>query len=224
MSSDKKTRFQMTPVRTVILYFIVLVLVLTAIGLMDMAGYKMISYGVTFALFGMLVCSLLILAIWAIARRIQGKILRYLVIGLGSVFIFGVAMVLMNFFSFMQLSSMPREYAQLESPSGKKAVVFQLHSFDEDRINARVQKRVAAGEDELEEDEIYYSDLGFRYSAYPKKLLFFYDSRADVSGELEIGVNSQAKLMHEWIDDNSLRLYIENPEIADGGEWHLNMK
>ena len=72
-------------------------------------------------------------------------------------------------------------------------------------------------EDELPE-EVAARILGFEYTAYPKAAGIFINQRADVEGVIYKGYSSEAKILYEWLDAATLRIYLENPEVGDSGE------
>ena len=53
---------------------------------------------------------------------------------------------------------------------------------------------------------------------------FFYNSKKSGDGKLEIGCTSSAQLMYEWTGENTLHLFIENPERGDGGEHSITLE
>ena len=69
-----------------------------------------------------------------------------------------------------------------------------------------------------------YEELGFSYAAYPKAAVFFYNSKELGEGNLEIGCTSAAQLMYEWTDDDTLHLYVDNPENGDGGDYSITLE
>ena len=87
------------------------------------------------------------------------------------------------------------------------------------RMDARQAEYDAAHPDETHEEGDYgYDSYGYEYTAYPKVLGFFYKKNADTEGAIYRGVSSEAKLMYEWTDENTLRFYLEDPQTADEGE------
>ena len=114
------------------------------------------------------------------------------------------------------------------------------------RMNARVEylngKAAANGETEANPDaetaanseaavdaavalESYPMEAyGYVYLALPKKMGIFYTSNVVVEGEIYRGDASESGLFFEWLDDDTVRFYLENPEPGDEGEMilHLN--
>lgn len=112
------------------------------------------------------------------------------------------------------------------------------------RMNARVEylngKAAANGETEAAPDaqtaanpeatveaavalESYpYEAYGHVYLALPKKGIF-YTSNVEVEGEIYRGESSKSGLFFEWLDDNTVRFYLENAEPGDEGEMTLHL-
>lgn len=191
---------------------LVLMLALTAIGVMGMLGYPLIEFAVVFILFGLLITLCLgALAVW-LTRKIRKKGARLLIGTAGALAVSTLALLMIVFFSFVGSFYMPEQYTLLESESGRKVVVMRRISQEHaiERSNARMDG----------ESAIHYDDLGYQYQIYPVFSKFFYNSKQSAEGSLEIGCASQAQLMHSW-DGDSLRLYIGNPEEFDSGELIL---
>ena len=90
----------------------------------------------------------------------------------------------------------------------------------QERMNARrdaIQSQPDA--EPLEnEDDYPAGSFGYVYRAYPTFAKFFYREKQPGEGEIYLGYESQARLLYQWNDDGSVRLYLENPEVADSGE------
>lgn len=78
----------------------------------------------------------------------------------------------------------------------------------------------AQGETSAEEEipDFPIEAYGYVYTAYPRALGFFYRPDADTEGVIYRGYSSEAKILYAWNDDGSVRIYLENPEVADSGE------
>ena len=63
---------------------------------------------------------------------------------------------------------------------------------------------------------------GYVFYAYPKKFGFFFDAMADIQGAIYRGSASKAEIKYEWTGEDSVRFYLENPEVGDEGELILN--
>jgi len=113
------------------------------------------------------------------------------------------------------------------------------------RMNARVEylnsKAAANGETEVAPDtetaadssdaveaavalESYpYEAYGHVYIALPKKAGIFYTSNVEIEGEIYRGEASESGLFFEWLDDTTVRFYLENPEPGDSGEMTVRL-
>jgi len=198
--------------RFFIIYFAILILLLTVLGIMRWLGYHLIESGVEYFLFGVLLCSALVALTFFIVKRFDTKWLKILIgcIGIGITFIAAMAMIMV--FSVMIEISLPGYYNSFTSPSGKTAVV--LRSYSAERVSERIEG----------EPQGSYEELGFSYEAYPKAAVFFYNSKEPGEGTLEIGCTSAAQLMYEWTDDGTLHLYVDNPENGDGGDYSITLE
>lgn len=201
------------------IYFLVLMLVLTFVGIMGSLGYEMIDASIKFVLFGLLVGSAMIGGAWWIVHRIWRKWLK-IVAGTGlTVLALAVILIMYLTLSFLLISATPLPYAKLGSPSGQNVVI--LRKFSNDAAMA-AQRMTAAGKDASNGPQCE-EDTGYIYMAYPTVMNLFYNKKTDVQGSLEIGYASSAELKYDWVDDNTLHMYIANPEPGDGGEYTLHL-
>lgn len=206
-----------------IAYFSLLVLILTGIGAMNWLGYRMADLSIQFALMGLLICSALIaLGVW-IAGRFMNRGVKVMVYSVCGILAFAAAAAMMFVYSMTTFSSMPVHYTTITSPSGRGAVVLRSISQNQDAADARRADRIAADPD-ANADEYALSDLAYAYSVHPRTAGLFYNMKVQGEGSLEIGCTSAAQLMYEWMDENTLRLYVENPEAQDGGELMLSLQ
>ena len=203
-----------------VIYFAALMLVLTFVGVMGSLGYEMIDSSVKFVLFGLLAGSAMIGGAWWLVKRIMRRWLKVLVGAAVTALVLAVFLGLYLALSFMLISVTPLPYAYIGSPSGKNTVILRQLSTDAQMVEARMQ---AAGLDPAEGPRTE-DDLGYRYTAYPTVMNFFYNKKADSQGAVEIGMASEATLHYEWIDDDTLRMTAENPQPGDGGECILSLK
>ena len=91
---------------------------------------------------------------------------------------------------------------------------------DEERIEARRTARLAA--DPESSAEIAVEDWGYNYYAFPKALGVFYRADAQTEGELHVGYASDATLMVEWLENESVaHFFLDNPGEQDGGDWYV---
>lgn len=202
-------------------YFVLLILLLTFVGIMDWFGYKMLDMTLEFAFFTLLICSALIALVVWILRRVMLSWVKAVIGSVAGLIILALAMGIMSMMSMMLLYNIPMHYTTLASPEGKEAVVLRLFSRDMKAANARAQERLV--ENPESDEEYVLDDLAYIYTAYPKTAAFFYDSKNPSQGNVEIGCASEAQLMYDWTDENTLRMYIENPETYDHGELVLNL-
>jgi len=201
-------------------YFVLLVVLLTFIGIMDWFGYKMLDMSLEFALFTLLLCSALVVPTVWIVRRVMRSWVKAVVACLAGFIILGLAMGIMSLMSMMMLYNIPMHYTSLTSPGGKTAVVMRLFSRDMEAADARARERRA---DAQADDEYVLGDLAYAYTAYPRIAKMFYDSKHPGQGSVEIGCESEGCLMYDWTDENTLHMYIEDPEPYDQGELTLNL-
>lgn len=195
------------------IYFAALILVLTGVGVMGWLGYRLLKESAVFLLFGVLICSALVALTVVLCKRIDRKWLRRLVATLGSALTIVVAVVLLVFFTIMSEFAVPAYYNSFESPGGRVAVVLREYSANEE---LRAQRPL------LNDDGSDF--LGLTYAAYPRVAGIFYDSRCPGEGALEIGLHSSAQLMYEWTDENTLHLFIRDPQPGDAGEHSLRLE
>lgn len=203
-------------------YFTLLVLLLTFIGIMDWFGYKMLDMTLEFAFFTLLICSAMVaFTVWVV-RRVLRSWIKAVIGSIAGIITLALAMGIMSMMSMMMLYNIPMHYTTLISPDGKEVVVLRLFSRNMDDADARAKMRRAA-DPESDAEEYVLEDLAYAYTAYPKIAAFFYDSRQPSQGSVEIGCNSEAQLMYEWMDGDTLRMYIEAPEAYDHGDLILNI-
>lgn len=203
-------------------YFALLILLLTFVGIMDRCGYKMLDITLEFAFFTLLVCSALIaLTVW-IVRRVMRSWLKAIIGSVAGIIIMALAMGMMGMMSMMLLYSIPMHYTTITSPGGQTVVVLRQFSRNMEAADARAAERRLTDPDT--DDEYVLTDLAYEYKAYPRVAKLFYDSQKPGDGSVEIGCGSEGQLMYEWKDENTLRMYIENPDSYDSGELVLDLK
>lgn len=191
-----------------IVYFAVLVLALTVIGVLRWLGYCLIEAGTEYFLFGVLLCSALVALTFFLSKRFERKWARLLTGVVGVAITFAAALVMIVMFTIMIDLTLPGYYNSFTSESGKTVVVMNQYSTDEALRQARTDGELQGNVEEL----------GLTYTAYPRALHFFYDSARPGEGKLEIGYASQAQLMYEWLDGDTFHLFIENAQPGDEGE------
>ncbi len=197
-------------------YFVLLILILTVIGIFWQLGYMFIDMGLACGLFGLLLCSALVAGTVWLVKRVYAKAVKILVGSLGVLLTFAAAMALVMLSSLLLNFGIPAHFTTLVSDDGAAAVVLREFSANEE---LRQLRNVAPQSDE----EINFEQLGYAYSAYPRAMRFFYNTKQPAAGQLEIGCYSQARLMYEWLDGGELHLYIADAEPGDAGELRLKM-
>lgn len=215
---EKKSPFQ--GMKTFfIAYFALLMLILSFIGLMGWLGYEMVDASLKYMLFGLLVGSAMIAGALALVKRIWRKWLKVTVGALLTIIILGVIVAMYIAFSLVLVAATPLHYTTLTSSQGVPVVIMRRISEDEEMFAQRME---AAGKD-AEQGPESEEDLGYLYTAHPRKLYFFYNKDVSGEGSVEIGCASEAQLMYEWTDDASLHLYVDAPESGDGGEIYYQV-
>lgn len=71
-------------------------------------------------------------------------------------------------------------------------------------------------------DAYDYEAYGYIYTAYPIKLGLFYTSNVPCEGLIYRGVESEAKILYDWLDDTTLSLYLDTPQPGDSGKVTLH--
>lgn len=151
----------------------------------------------------------------------------------------------------LTMYAMPHAYGTIESPTGQKVVILRLNDVgagtEEDyaatiaRMNARVEylnsqsagtaaetDTAGVNSESVQEaavalDSYPVEAYGYIYLALPKKLGIFYTSNVQLEGEIYRGEASQSGLFYEWLDDYTVRFYLENPEPGDSGSLRLSL-
>lgn len=218
---SKRQKGDFTPKHFALIYFGVLIVALTFIGVMKWLGYAFINMGAEYLLFGVLIVSALVAGLAFLLSRIINRAVKIISGALGGMLIVGVAVVLLVMFTVMLQVNTPAYYTTVKSPEGKAAVIMRQWGSDPDLVDIRAAERWAANPEV--EEEYTRDDLGYNYFAAPRVLSLFYNEEQLSEGYLEIGVNSDAQLMYIWEGEN-LRLYIDGAHGGDSGETILNME
>ncbi len=200
-------------------YFVLLILILTAIGVFGQMGYAFIDMGLACGLFGLLVCSALVAGTVWLVKRFDSKAAKILAGCVGVLLTFAAAVILVMVCSLMLNFGVPAHYTTLVSESGEAAVVLRTVSSDAELRDLRAAQK----SEPIDENTVDFSVLGYSYSAYPRFLRFFYDTRRPAEGKLEIGCASAALLKYEWTEPDALHLFIGDAEIGDVGELTLKL-
>lgn len=218
---DKKEKRDFTPKHFALLYFGVLILALTFIGVMNWLGYAFINMGAEYLLFGVLIVSALVAGLAFLLGRMNRRAVKFATGAVGGLLIVAVAVVMLVVFTVMLNLNTPAHYTTVESPQGKKAVIMRQWGSDPDLVDIRAAERWAS-DPEAAQGEFIAEDLGYNYFAAPRVLGLFYNEKQLSEGYLEIGVLSDAQLMYIW-EGESLKLYIDGAQPGDSGEVILNM-
>lgn len=203
--------------------------ILVAISLLDRAGYRLL-----WSEFNLLGCvaMLVMLMVWGagnIYRRVKSKNAKTVTgLALGFVVML-VGLVLSTLVMQFGQMALPHRFADIRSPGGKTAVLMRavdMGGATEESFQAmrdRMDTRKAAIEAETGEtsEDYPYGAYGYTYMAYPKMLGIFYNANAQTSGELYRGCESESRILYEWSEDNTLRVYLEDLEPGDEGEIFL---
>ena len=71
-------------------------------------------------------------------------------------------------------------------------------------------------------DSYDYEAYGYVFGAYPVRMGIFYDTNVECDGLIYRGVESQSKIMHQWLSDGTLEIYLDSPEPGDSGKLSLH--
>jgi len=179
--------------------------------------------------------SLLVWGAVSLVRRVSEKNrFRVGVICAAVLFMLGsMAFTLLLGISDMMLNP----YATITSPEGRKVLVMRMYDMGMNseegyvEMTQRMDARVAGMVDENGQPyvvgniESYPAEAhGYAYYAYPRKLGFFVDVTAESQGIIYRGRASEAEIKFEWTSEDSVRFYLENPEIGDEGEIILSFE
>ena len=190
----------------------VLCLLMLALGITVRCGLMLTNMKIYAWLLIGLVLTLIVWGCYAICNKIQNRKLRIgVLLVMGFVLMLAVSVVL-SLVSYFYTYAVSSKYAEVVSDTGRKLVVMRRYDLDEEKLRDRYPD---AGEELMPQTE---EDFNYYYSAFPKKLWFFVDANAEAEGVIIISVDSEAKLMVEWPDENTAHLYVENPGPYDSGE------
>ena len=71
-------------------------------------------------------------------------------------------------------------------------------------------------------DAYDYEAYGYVFGAYPVRMGIFYDTNVECECLIYRGAESSSKIMHEWLPDGTMTLYLESPEPGDSGRLSLH--
>lgn len=216
---EKRFRIQFTKIDKVFLaVMVILAVLMSVVEIMRRFNLELINGGLY--LYGAYI-GLFVMLSWgavAIFRKIKNKTARIIVGTLIAVVIFLLATIVGAYVGLVVNITIPREYSVVSNGS-HQAVILRGYDADLERQEARREALLA------ENPESENTGWGYTYYAYPRVLGIFYRSNADASGEIyQDYENSQGQLMIEWPDEDTARLFIENPGETEGGEWILRFK
>lgn len=237
---EKKEKKPLSTLSKVMLILIgILSLVMITITFIDMAGYHLIVPEIN--PIGC-IAMILLLLIWGailLYQRIRSSWVKKVAIAAFALLIMMLSTFALTLTTQYTAILLPHKFGTIVSPAGQKVVIMNTMDTgigsDEEfaamqaRMDARMEAlNAAAPEDTAETTEVTegypYSAYGYVYSAFPSQLGIFYRTDVDVEGLIYRGSESQAKLLYEWLDDTTVRFYLENPEPGDSGEVTLRLK
>lgn len=199
-----------------------------------------------------IIVELLIWGAVSISRRIRGKNGKMVFNLIAVLVIMMVGMFLSTYIMQFGQLTMPHAYGTIQSPAGRKVVIVNSVDTgmngdgDFAAMLARMDERVAyieanatpapaegevsaaeataepAADDAAVLDSYPYGAYGYVYCAYPRVLGIFYNMNVSVEGLIYRGCESQSRLCYEWLDDTTVRFYLEDAEPGDSGEILLS--
>lgn len=245
VQSEQPTRSRLSTFSKVMIALIMVdILVVTLFTILDGAGLHLLIPEIISVGSALVIVLLLVWAGVSVYNRIRSdraqRIYRIIGLSLGM----GLAMFVLVAAAQLTIYAMPHAYGTIESPLGQKVVILRLNDVgagtEEDyaatlaRMNARaaylsgetVESQPADDtmDAAVEQLESYpEAAYGYVYIAFPRKYGIFYTSSAQLEGEIYRGLDSQSGLFFEWLDDTTVRFYLENPESGDEGEMILTV-
>lgn len=205
--------------RVIATALVVMAVAILALSLLERSGLYLIQGALTVYLPLSMLFMLLGWGAYALHRRIKKH--RTLATVIMVVVLFLLLTVVFSYVSFVTAITVPRKYAYSRSPSGaREIVILQGVDVDEARMELRRQARLEADPDS--DPEMGAADMGYSYAAYPRRAAVFYNRNANAEGEVAIAVDSEASLMIEWLEDETVaHLFVKDPGPGDGGDWYL---
>jgi len=223
---------------------LVLMVVLIALGIVERMGYPLIYTHVTLLGTGVMLMVLLVWGAVSLFRRFSSRMSRIVGGTLLGLVVFFIGMAGLTYLLTYAQLAMMQPYATISSPAGEKVAI--MYTVDtgfvseeelratEARMDARKAQldaeAAAAGEavavtpDDAEVVDYPSEAYGFVYAAFPRVMGMFIDATADSQGLIYRGSVSEAEIKYEWLDDNTVRFYLNNAEVGDEGEIVLTMK
>lgn len=124
-----------------IVYFVLLIVALTAVGIFGQLGYLPIDMGMVCLLFGMLICSALIGGTVILVKRMYSKPGQILVGCIGAIITFFLATVMVMVSSMLLNFGIPSHFTTVTSPEGVDVVVVRTVSQNEELRDLRQASR-----------------------------------------------------------------------------------
>ena len=231
METRQKKKFQMSKFdKIVLIVLFVFGAFIGVINMLERGGYRLIRSEVPLAGALLLLLGLIgwgASAIVRIFKKKSGKLVAGAVCFAIVLVIGSLAFTYLG--QFAQLT-LPSKYSVITSESGRKAVVMMRvdTGLESEEAFAKTSARMDLRRDHIvsedptvvisEEEPYPVGAYGYVYTVYPVKAGLFFHEKADLEGAVYRGLKSEAKLLYEWQEDGSLRLYLENAEVGDEGE------
>lgn len=231
METRQKKKFQMSKFdKIVLIVLFVFGAFIGVINMLERGGYRLIRSEVPLAGALLLLLGLIgwgASAIVRIFKKKSGKLVAGAVCFAIVLVIGSLAFTYLG--QFAQLT-LPSKYSVITSESGRKAVVMMRvdTGMEGEEAFMATTARMDARRDHIvsedptvvisEEEPYPVGAYGYVYTVYPVKAGLFFHEKADLEGAVYRGLKSEAKLLYEWQEDGSLRLYLENAEVGDEGE------
>lgn len=217
---------------------------------LEQSGTRMVYTAFNLMGCGVMIMGLLVWALGLIFIRLKKRTTKLVVGTLLGFVLMIIGVFIFTFLGMFAQYALPQKFGTIESPEGKKVVMMYmedtgLSSAEEfDAMLARMDARAEYIESkaaetaevapeatettetaEVTEESAGYPEeaRGLVFSAFPMKMGFFFDAEAEIEGAIYRGVASEAKILYEWIDENTVRFYLENAEPGDEGEFILHM-
>lgn len=231
METRNKKKFQLPKAdRIVLIILTIATVVLAVFTTLERAGYRLMATETTLIGMVVLLVGFVTWGLSAIARRFKSKYGRIVAIFCVGAIVLIIGSLLLAYISQFARIMLPSKYSVITNEAGRKAVVMMRvdTGFESEEAYLAATARMDARREQIlaedpsvvvtEEDPYPTGAYGFSYNIYPVVGGIFFNEKADAEGTVYRGHSSEAKLLYEWLDDDTLRLYLENPEIGDEGE------
>jgi len=202
-------------------YFIVGIVVV-ALVILNMNGIKLQNQALLLYLCMGYFVALLIGATVLLARKIKNATVCMIIVMLMVLLTGFVGTTCFSFASLYGTTYAPKVFRTEKSPAGKNVALF--YAYSDNMINERRAARTGGDE----EADFIIEDYSYQFTAYPRMLGVFYDARQPSEGEMYVTYAEDAalreKVKTEWTDDNTWRVYTDEPGEFDSGELTLTLK